>query len=97
VQNSLPARDLNQALDIMEATFVARAGFFQATWQLERNAMGALTRVAPCALFPGGGPWGNFTITDFGWGLVDTLENPCACKLIADLVYLKQRLIGTDP
>jgi hypothetical protein len=89
--------ELNTALDVMEATIAARTLFMVSVWRTEQGAGGALTRVVPCALFPNDGLWGNFTVADFGWGIVDTLENPCACKLIADLYYLKQQLIGVDP
>jgi hypothetical protein len=86
---------LNTALDVMEATIVARCLFVLSAWQV--SGEGEDLEVIPCALFPGGGPWGNFTIGDFGFGIVDTLENPCCCKLIADLLCLKLALIGNDP
>jgi hypothetical protein len=90
-------RALNTALDVMEATIAAHTLFMVSVWRAERDAGGVLTRVVPCALFPDNGLWGNFTVAAFGWGIVDTLENPCACKLIADLAYLKEQLIGADP
>jgi hypothetical protein len=88
-------RQLNTALDVMEATIVARCLFVLSAWQV--TGSGDDLTVIPCALFPGGGPWGNFTIGDFGFGIVDTLENPCCCKLISDLYWLKLGLIGNDP
>jgi hypothetical protein len=90
---------LNTALDRMEATIVARCLFTLAVWQVTPTGgtPGGPVTVNPCALFPGGGPWGNFTIQDFTWGIVDTLENPCCCKLISDLYWLKLGLIGNDP
>jgi hypothetical protein len=86
---------LNTALDVMEATIVARCLFVLSAWQV--SGSGDTLQVIPCALFPGGGPWGNFTIGDFGFGIVDTLENPCCCKLISDIYWLKLALIGNDP
>jgi hypothetical protein len=88
-------RQLNTALDVMEATVVARCLFVLSAWQV--SGSGDTLQVIPAALFPGGGPWGNFTIGDFGFGIVDTLENPCCCKLVADLYRLKLDLIGNDP
>jgi hypothetical protein len=90
---------LNTAIDRMEATIVARCFFTLAVWQVTPTGgtPGGPVTVNPCALFPGGGPWGNFTIQDFTFGIVDTLENPCCCKLIADLYCLKLGLIGNDP
>jgi hypothetical protein len=88
-------RQLNTALDVMEATIVARCLFLLSAWQV--TGSGDTLRVNPCAIFPAGTLWGNFTIGDFGFGIVDTLEHPCCCKLIADLYCLKLALIGNDP
>jgi len=79
---------LNTAIDTMEATIVARCFFTLAVWQV--NASGV---ILPCANVP---TWGNYTIPAFTWGIVDTLENPCCCKLITDLYWLKQTLIGNN-
>jgi hypothetical protein len=84
-------RQLNTALDVMEATIVARCLFLLSAWQLTDG------RLNPCAIFPAGTIWGNFTIGDFGFGIIDTVENPCCCKLISDLYWLKLGLIGNDP
>jgi hypothetical protein len=83
---------LNRAIDTMEATVVNRCLFVLSAWQIGDDGA-----VVPCALFPDGGPWGNFTVGDFGFGIVDTLENPCCCKLVSDLYWLKLHLIGNDP
>jgi len=87
-------RQLNTAFDVMEATIVARCFFTLAVWQVSGTAPSVT--VNPCAIFGGLLP-GNFTIADFGFGIVDTLENPCCCKLIADIYCLKRDLIGNDP
>jgi hypothetical protein len=87
---------LNTALDTFEATVVRNATFLTSVAQITTDKTGTITAVSPCAIFPNGVP-GNSTIGTFGFGIVDTLENPCACKLIADIFCLKQRLIGTDP
>jgi hypothetical protein len=85
-------RSLNDALDRMESTIVKYALFTDAVWGID-NKTGALI---PCDLFGGAVP-GNKTIGTYGFGIVDTFEHPCACKLIADIVCLKADLIGTDP
>jgi hypothetical protein len=84
-------RALNTAIDVMEATVVARCLFTLAAWQQRADGT-----IIPCALFAGELP-GNSTIARYGFGIVDTLENPCCCKLISDLVCLKDRFIGRDP
>jgi len=87
---------LNNALDIFEATVVRNALFVTSVAQVTVTN-GVITAINPCgAVFPAGVP-GNSTITSFGFGIVDSLENPCACKLIADIFCLKAALIGTDP
>lgn len=83
---------INNSIDTMEWTLVRYANFLTSVAQV--NADGT---VIPCTLFPDGCPWGNYTVPDFGWGIVDTLENPCVCKLVTDLFCLKTSLIGTDP
>jgi hypothetical protein len=40
---------------------------------------------------------GDRTIDRFGFGIVDTYENPCCCALIAVIDELKDVLIGDDP
>jgi hypothetical protein len=88
-------RLLNTALDVMEATVVNRCLFLTSVAQV--TTVGSTLVVNPCILFGTAGLWGNFTVADFGWGIVDTLENPCCCKLISDLYWLKLGLIGNDP
>jgi hypothetical protein len=88
-------RTLNTALDVMEATIVNRCLFLTSVAQVTTE--GSTLVVNPCILFGSAGLWGNFTVADFGWGIVDTLENPCCCKLIADIYSLKLGLIGNDP
>jgi hypothetical protein len=88
-------RTLNTALDVMEATIVNRCLFLISVAQV--TTVGSTLVVNPCTLFGSAGLWGNFTVADFGWGIVDTLENPCCCKLISDIYWLKAGLIGTDP
>jgi hypothetical protein len=83
---------LNDNLDRMEATIVRYCMFTDAVWQID-DKTGALI---PCAIFNGVVP-GNKTIDTFLFGIVDTFEHPCCCKLIADLHCLKTDLIGTDP
>jgi hypothetical protein len=87
-------RNLNTALDAMEATIVANCFFTLSAWQVSGTAPNLV--VNPCAIFGGTLP-GNFTRITNGFGIVDTLENPCCCKLIADLFCLKLQLIGNDP
>jgi len=86
----------NTALDTMEATIVARCLFLVSVAQVTRDSSGNITAILPFTLFPNGGPWGNYTVGAFGWGIVDTLENPCCCKLITDLYWLKQAIIGNN-
>jgi hypothetical protein len=81
-------RDLNTALDTFEATVVKNCLFTQQVFKINRD--GSLD---PCAIFNGALP-GNSTIGAFGFGIVDTIENPCCCKLITDVVCLKAKLIG---
>jgi hypothetical protein len=81
-------RALNEALDNFEATVIRNCLFQQQVFQT--NEQGQLL---PCAIFAGRLP-GNRTVGEFGFGIVDTIENPCCCKLIADIVCLKNQLIG---
>jgi hypothetical protein len=81
-------RDLNTALDTFEATVVKNCMFTNSVFSFDRN--GALS---PCAIFNGTLP-SNATIGPFGFGIVDTIENPCCCKLISDIICLKNQLIG---
>jgi hypothetical protein len=89
-------RDLNDLLDRTES-FIVKFCFFTLTSFDVDDKTGALI---PCSLFdsklPGFVP-GNKTIADFGFGIVDTVENPCCCKLIGDIACLKRNLIGIDP
>jgi hypothetical protein len=80
---------LNTALDTFEATVVKNCTFQQQVFQVTDT--GALL---PCAIFAGTLPSNN-TVADFGFGIVDTIENPCCCKLITDVFCLKRKLIGT--
>jgi len=90
-------RALNDTLDRTEALIVKFCLFTFAAWGAD-DKTGALN---PCSIFEAkGGPGfipGNRTIEKFGFGIVDTLENPCCCKLIADIYCLKGNIIGRDP
>jgi hypothetical protein len=79
---------LNTALDTFEATVVANCLFQLRVFDF--NDKGQLN---PCAIFQGQLP-SNSTTGPFGFGIVDTVENPCCCKLIADVLCLKNDLIG---
>jgi hypothetical protein len=82
---------LNNALDTFEATVVRNCAFrFQMFDGDERG------KLLPCAIFGERLP-SNSTVGEFGFGLVDTLENPCCCKLIDDVAALKRDLIGAGP
>jgi hypothetical protein len=88
-------RDLNDLLDHTEALIVKYCFFTHLSWEFDYQNV-----LHPCVLFDARGRGflpGNKTIGDFGFGIVDTLENPCCCKLIDDIVCLKRHLIGTDP
>jgi hypothetical protein len=89
-------RDLNDLLDRTESLIV-KFCFFTLTSFSVREKDGGLI---PCVLFdskfPGFIP-GNKTIGDFGFGIIDTVENPCCCKLITDIACIKRNLIGVDP
>jgi hypothetical protein len=80
----------NAAVDAMEAT-VVRNCFFQLR-AFSFDDKGALS---PCSIFQNQLP-GNKTIANaqFGFGIVETVENPCCCKLIADLACLKRDVVG---
>jgi hypothetical protein len=80
---------LNTALDVMEATIVRNCMFQVSLFRFDPIS-GALD---PCALFRGELP-GNNTISRYQFGIVDTIEHPCCCKLISDIVCLKNREIG---
>jgi hypothetical protein len=85
---------LNQALDQFEATVVANCSLLISAARVDTDQRGNITRILPCGnAFPNGPP-GNFTIGSRGFGIIDTLENPCCCKLIADIFCLKRDLIG---
>jgi hypothetical protein len=89
---------LNNALDTFEATVVKNALFITCVGQATLDKTGTIASINPCVIFPTGVLPGNSTIGAFGFGIVDTLENPCACKLIADIFCLKAALIGNiDP
>jgi hypothetical protein len=79
---------LNTALDTFEATVVKNCTFQQQVFQVDDKG-----NLLPCAIFAGQLPSNN-TVADFGFGIVDTIENPCCCKLITDVVCLKAKLIG---
>jgi hypothetical protein len=82
---------LNTALDTFEATVVRNCAFrFQ---MFDGDEKGKLL---PCAIFGEQLP-SNSTVGEFGFGIVDTLENPCCCKLIDDVAALKRDLIGAGP
>jgi len=79
---------LNTALDTFEATVVKNCTFQQQVFSVDDKG-----NLQPCAIFAGQLP-SNSTVGAFGFGIVDTIENPCCCKLIADVVCLKANLIG---
>jgi hypothetical protein len=85
-------RDLNDLLDRTESLIVKFCFFTMTSFGVD-DKTGALI---PCALFNGIVP-GNKTIGNFGFGIIDTVENPCCCKLITDIACLKRNLIGIDP
>jgi hypothetical protein len=88
-------RDLNDLLDHTEALIVKYCFFTVTAWEYDYYV-----NLHTCVLFEGRGrnfiP-GNRTLDDFGFGIVDTMENPCCSKLIDDIVCLKRNLIGIDP
>lgn len=84
-------RAVNEALDLLEATLVRYTLFTETTWRID-----PATGFQPCALFGGNVP-GNRTISRYGFGIVDTPQSPCTCNLVADIVCLKDELIGADP
>jgi hypothetical protein len=94
-QNNL--RDLNDTLDRTEALIIKFCFFTFSTWSIDDKT----GEVDPCAIFDAKGGKGfipgNKTIDTFGFGIIDTLENPCCCKLIADIFCIKGDLIGRDP
>jgi hypothetical protein len=89
-------RALNDTLDRTESLIVKFCLFTFATWSVDDKGV-----VNPCAIFEAKGGKGfipgNRTIEKFGFGIVDTLEHPCCCKLIADIYCIKGALIGRDP
>jgi hypothetical protein len=94
--NQSRLRDLNDLLDRTEDLIVRYCLFTFATWG--EDGKGGLD---PVTIFDEkGGPGfipGNKTIEKFGFGIVDTIEHPCCCKLIADIYCIKGALIGRDP
>jgi hypothetical protein len=88
--------NLNNAFDVFEATIVRNTTFLSQLWQIKVDDKTGATTINPCVIFPNGVP-GNLTVANFGFGIVDTIEHPCACKLIADIFCLKGQLIGRDP
>jgi hypothetical protein len=95
--NQTELRNLNDTLDRTESLIVKFCLFTFSTWAVD-DAKGT---IIPCAIFEekGGAGFipGNKTIGTFGFGIVDTLEHPCCCKLIADIYCLKGDIIGRDP
>jgi hypothetical protein len=85
-------RDLNDLLDRTEALIVKFCFFTLSSFDIDEKT-GALI---PCAVFGGVLP-GNKTIGPFGFGIIDTVEEPCCCKLISDIACIKRNLIGIDP
>jgi hypothetical protein len=81
-------QNFNNAIDLMESTVVRNCLFQPQLFQLTDAGV-----LEPCAIFAGRLP-SNATIAAFGFGIVDTVENPCCCKLISDLACLKTRTIG---
>jgi hypothetical protein len=54
------------------------------------DAQGKLT---PCAIFGGMLPSNN-TVGPYKFGIADTVENPCGCRLLADIASLRRQLTG---
>jgi hypothetical protein len=81
-------RALNTALDTFEATVVKNCMFANAVFTFDRTGV-----LSACSIFNGQLP-SNDTIGTFNFGIVDTIENPCCCKLISDIICLKNSLIG---
>ncbi len=79
---------LNTALDTFEATVVKNCTFQQQVFTVDDKG-----NLLPCSIFAGQLPSNN-TVGPFGFGIVDTIENPCCCKLVADIICLKDELIG---
>jgi hypothetical protein len=84
-------REVNDALDTLEATIVRYSLFDDTVWRFD-----PVQGFQPCAIFGGVVP-GSRTIERYGFGIVDTPQSPCVCKLVADISCLKEELIGTDP
>jgi hypothetical protein len=78
----------NTAIDAMEATVVRNCLF-----QLRVFSFDDKGSLNPCAIFNNQLP-SNKTIGPFGFGIVETVEHPCCCKLIADLACLKRDAVG---
>jgi hypothetical protein len=89
-------RALNDLLDRTEQLIVRYCLFTFSTWDVDDKGA-----VKPCAIFEEKGGIGfipgNKTIEQFGFGIVDTLEHPCCCKLISDIYCIKGNIIGRDP
>jgi hypothetical protein len=89
-------RALNETLDRTEALIIKFCLFTFTAWGTDKGG-----DIIPCVIFQEKGGVGfipgNKTIDTFGFGIVDTLEHPCCCKLIDDIFCLKNQLIGRDP
>jgi hypothetical protein len=89
----------DKLLDTIDRTesLIVKFCFFTITSFSVDEKTGALI---PCSLFSAKGASfipGNKTIGDFGFGIIDTVENPCCCKLIGDIACIKRNLVGVDP
>jgi hypothetical protein len=82
--SKIPA--LNTALDTFEATVVKNCLFQLRVFSFDDKGV-----LNPCAIFNGQLPSNS---PGAGLGIIDTIENPCCCKLIDDITCLKSDLIG---
>jgi len=76
------------ALDAFDMTVTRACLFGQQVFQVDDQG-----NLLPCAIFAGRLP-GNKTMEEFGFGIVDTVENPCCSKLISDIACLRRQIGG---
>jgi hypothetical protein len=74
------------ALDALDATIMRYCLFGREVFQVDDQG-----NLLPCAIFAGRLP-GNRTFDAFGFGIVDTVENPCCSKLISDIDCLRRQI-----
>jgi hypothetical protein len=75
-----------EALTMFEAELTRNLLMQLRVWSVDDQG-----RLNPCAIFGGELPSNN-TVAHFQLAVVDTVENPCACKLLADVAFLKREL-----